>query len=142
MSLGFGDLPALNAVLNGSSAVLASVGWVLIRQRKITAHKACMVGALILSTLFLISYLTFHAKAGATHYGGGGPLRTLYFAILLTHTPLAAIIVPMIGVVLYRAWKNDLARHRALARITLPLWLYVSVTGVVIYFMLLPYRVH
>jgi uncharacterized membrane protein YozB (DUF420 family) len=136
----YASLPALDAVLNGSSAVVASVGYAFIRRKNVAAHRACMITSLALSSLFLVSYLTYHARFGATRYLGTGPLRTLYFTILATHTPLAAIIVPMIGVVVYRAWKNQLDRHRRLARITLPLWLYVSVTGVVIYFMLLPYR--
>lgn len=134
------NLPALNAALNASSAVLATIGWIQIRRKNVATHRACMIGALALSTVFLISYLTYHARAGTTHYGGEGWLRTVYFAILLTHTPLAAVIVPMILVVVYRAWKGDLARHRRWARVTLPLWLYVSVTGVAIYFLLVPYR--
>ncbi len=133
-------LPALNAVLNAASAVLATVGWIQVRRKNVATHRACMIGALVLSTFFLVSYLTYHAQAGTTRFGGDGWLRTVYFAILLTHTPLAALIVPMILVVVYRAWKGDLVRHRRWARVTLPLWLYVSVTGVAIYFLLIPYR--
>ncbi len=133
-------LPALNAVLNASSAVVATTGYAFIRGKNVAAHRACMIASLCLSTVFLASYLTYHARFGATRYLGTGPIRTLYFAILLTHTPLAAIIVPLILTVVYRAWRGQLDKHRRLARITLPLWLYVSVTGVVIYFMLLPYR--
>ena len=130
------DLPALNATLNALSAALLTSGYVCIRRGKPTAHKCCMLSAFGTSVLFLISYLTYHYSHGATTFGATGAVRILYFTILLTHTPLAVAIVPMVLMTLYRALKGQLDRHRRLARWTLPLWLYVSVTGVVIYVML------
>jgi putative membrane protein len=112
------------------------LGFVAIRKRRVAVHRACMLTAVGLSILFLCSYLVYHAQVGSRPYGGGGWLRTLYFAILLTHTVLAVLIVPMVGTTLYRALRNQFARHARLARVTLPVWLYVSVTGVVVYWML------
>lgn len=130
------SLPALNAALNGASALLLLVGLCLIKAKRIGAHRACMLAALAVSSLFLISYLTAHYFIGSTPYAGQGPIRTVYFAILLSHTVLAAFIVPLAGVTLYRAFREEFDRHRRIASWTFPLWLYVSVTGVVIYFML------
>ena len=134
------QLPALNAALNASSAFLLIVGYVLIRQRAITAHTMAMLGACVTSTLFLISYLYYHAHHGATRFPGQGFIRPVYFTILLTHTILAVVIVPLAIRTLYLGLRGRFDRHSAIARITLPIWLYVSVTGVVIYWML--YRVH
>lgn len=130
------DLPALNAVLNATSAVLLGAGFAAIRGRRIAVHRSLMIGALCCSVLFLASYLVYHAQVGSVPYRGTGWTRTAYFAILLTHTILAAVIVPMVALTVGRALRGRFDRHAAIARITLPLWMYVSVTGVVIYFML------
>ena len=129
-------LPTVNAVLNSICTVLLVAGYFFISRRNVSAHRACMVAAFTTSVLFLISYLTYHFYHGATGFKGTGWVRPLYFTILITHTILAAIIVPFVLVTLYRAWKNEFARHRKVARWTLPMWLYVSVTGVVVYLML------
>jgi protein SCO1/2 len=129
-------LPATNAFLNGLSGGFLLVGLLFIKARKTGAHKACMLLALACSTLFLVSYLTAHHFLGSTPYKGQGSMRTVYFTILVTHTVLAALIVPLALVTVYRAFQADFARHRAVASWTFPIWLYVSVTGVVIYFML------
>lgn len=129
-------LPHFNAILNATSGILLVVGYVLIRQRKINAHRNCLIAALITSTVFLASYLTYHYYHGSTRFTGTGLVRPIYFTILLTHTILAAVIVPFIGVTLYRAVRGDYARHRRIARWTFPMWLYVSVTGVIVYLML------
>jgi uncharacterized membrane protein YozB (DUF420 family) len=134
--IGISDLPAVNAVLNGTSAVLLSAGYVFIRRKRVTLHLLCMGSALVVSTLFLSSYLTYHAHVGSKHFAGEGWVRPVYFTILLTHTVLAAVIVPLALTTLYRAVRQQFDRHKRIARWTLPLWLYVSVTGVIIYFML------
>jgi len=128
--------PAINATLNGTSAVLLLVGRGLILRGQRAAHRAVMITALVSSSLFLISYLYYHAHVGSVHFQGQGWSRPLYFTILTTHTILAAAIVPMVIITLTRALRERFDRHRAIARWTFPLWLYVSVTGVVIYFML------
>jgi uncharacterized membrane protein YozB (DUF420 family) len=130
------DLPALNAGLNSVAAVLLFAGYRQIRQKNIAAHRACMLAAFAASTLFLISYLTYHAQVGSVPFQGQGWIRPVYFTILITHIVLAAVILPMAIVTLHRAWRERFDRHRRIARWTLPLWLYVSVTGVVIYGML------
>lgn len=132
----FGNLPALNAVLNATSAVLLTIGWVLIRRGRWRQHRAFMIAAFCTSVLFLISYLTYHARVGSKHFAGQGAIRAVYFTILLTHTVLAATIVPLVLVTLSRGLSARYDRHRAIARWTLPLWMYVSVTGVVVYLML------
>jgi len=134
------DLPALNAALNGLATLLLLSGYAFIRLRKIEAHRACMLAAVTASALFLISYLVYHANAGSKPFPGTGPVRVVYFFILITHVVLAAAIVPMVLVTLSRALKQQFVRHAAVARRTLPVWLYVSVTGVVIYVML--YRLY
>src|SRR5690349_16100188 len=126
-----GHLPFLNAVLNSLSAVFLAVGFAMIRQNKVQYHRICMVSAFVASVVFLVSYLTYHAKVGNVHYVGRGRLRTVYFTILTTHTILAAAIVPLVLRTLYLAVKSRFEDHRRLARWTLPLWFYVSVTGVV-----------
>jgi uncharacterized membrane protein YozB (DUF420 family) len=130
------SLPAVNAALNGTAAALLAVGFVLIRKKKIAAHRAVMLGAFGVSCLFLASYVVYHAQAGSTPYRGQGWIRAVYFAILISHVILAAAIVPLALVTLSRGLKGVYDRHRAIARWTLPVWLYVSVTGVVIYWML------
>ncbi len=129
-------LPTVNAVLNASAAVAMLAGFVAIRQGRVAVHRACMLTAVGLSILFLCSYLVYHAQVGSRPYTGGGWLRTLYFAILLSHTVLAVLIVPMVATTLYRALRSQFVRHARLARVTFPVWLYVSVTGVVVYWML------
>jgi uncharacterized membrane protein YozB (DUF420 family) len=128
--------PAWNAILNGSSAILVTVGYVMIRSRRVKAHRACMLAAIGTSTAFLVSYLDYHWRVGAVHFLGQGMIRPLYFTMLGTHTILAAAIVPLVIVTLVRALRSNFAAHRRIARWTLPLWAYVSVTGVLIYFLL------
>ncbi len=129
-------LPVVNAVLNATSAVLIAGGIVLVRRGHRRAHKRVMLAAVITSSLFLISYLWYHAHVGTVHFEGQGWPRPLYFFILSTHTVLAAAVVPLVLVTLIRALRGRFERHRASARWTYPVWLYVSVTGVVIYLML------
>jgi uncharacterized membrane protein YozB (DUF420 family) len=128
--------PKINAVLNGSSAVLLIVGRSYIKRGRMAAHRAVMIAALISSSLFLTSYLYYHFHVGSVHFPGQGFWRPVYFSILISHTLLAITIVPMVIITLNRALRQRFDRHRAIARWTYPLWLYVSVTGVVIYFML------
>ncbi len=130
------DLPSLNATLNAASALLVLVGWRLIRRGRRDAHRVAMLLALACSTAFLASYLWYHAHVGTVRFAGTGALRHAYLGILLSHTVLAALIVPLIAVTLAHAFGGRFGRHRAVARVTLPLWAYVSVTGVVIYWML------
>jgi protein SCO1/2/putative membrane protein len=129
-------LPALDAVLNATSAVLLTIGWTLIRRGRVAQHRQFMIAAFCTSVLFLVSYLTYHAQVGSVRFTKQGPIRAVYFTILLTHTVLAVVIVPLVLMSLRRGLKRQDARHRAIARWTLPLWLYVSVTGVVVYLML------
>ncbi len=128
--------PALNAILNGTSAVLIATGRALIRRGKMAAHRACMIAAVICSSAFLVSYLWYHAHVGSVRFQGQGAARPVYFAILISHTLLAAVVVPLVIVTLVRGLRARFDRHRAIARWTYPIWLYVSVTGVVIYVML------
>jgi uncharacterized membrane protein YozB (DUF420 family) len=130
------DLPTLNAALNATTAALLLVGWLLIRRGRREAHRRVMTAALVSSAAFLASYLVYHAQVGSVRFQGQGPVRTLYFAILISHTILAAAIVPMVVVTVVRALRGQFTRHRRWARVTLPLWGYVSVTGVVVYWML------
>jgi uncharacterized membrane protein YozB (DUF420 family) len=130
------DLPALNATLNATSAVLLTTGWILIRRGRIAQHRAVMIAAVCTSALFLISYLVYHAQVGSVSFTKQGPIRVVYFTILLTHTVLAAAIVPLVLVTLTRGLRARYERHRRIARWTMPLWLYVSVTGVIVYLML------
>jgi uncharacterized membrane protein YozB (DUF420 family) len=130
------DLPGVNAALNATSAVLLSVGWWLIRRGRVQQHKRVMIAAFSVSVAFLVSYLAYHAQVGSVRFTKEGPIRILYFSILLTHTVLAAVIVPLVLISLSRGLAGKYARHRAIARWTMPLWLYVSVTGVIVYLML------
>jgi uncharacterized membrane protein YozB (DUF420 family) len=130
------DLPAVNASLNGLSALLLGAGYACIRSGRRDAHRNCMAAALVSSTLFLTSYLVYHFHVGSVRFTGQGPIRTAYFAILLTHTILAVLIVPLVATTVTRALRERFDAHRRIARITLPLWTYVSVTGVIIYWML------
>ena len=130
------SLPLLNAVLNGISALLLSGGYLAIRRRSLTVHKGFMLSACVTSALFLISYLTYHYQVGSRSFPGQGSIRIVYFAVLISHTILATVIVPLVVMTLYRAFRGQVPQHRRVARWTLPLWMYVSVTGVVIYIML------
>jgi putative membrane protein len=134
------DLPAVNATLNGTAGCLLLAGYYFIRRKQIARHRACMIAAFVASSLFLTSYLVYHAHIGSRPFPGHGPARAVYFTILITHILLAVAIVPMALVTLRRGWIRDVARHRRIARWTWPLWMYVSVTGVVIYVML--YRMY
>lgn len=130
-------LPTLNACLNTTSAILLVFGYRFIRARRIEAHRACMVAALTVSMLFLASYLTLHFHVGATRFGHEGELvRGVYLTILLSHTVLAIAVAPMVIVTVYRAARGRFADHARIARWTFPVWLYVSVTGVLVYVML------
>ena len=130
------DLPTLNAILNAIAACFLLVGWVLIRRRRMRAHRAAMLAALVCSVAFLASYLVYHSQVGSVRFQGTGPIRTVYFAVLLTHTVLAAAVPFLAAITLTRALRRHFPRHRAIARWTLPIWLYVSVTGVLVYLML------
>lgn len=132
----YASLPAINASLNATSALLLILGFLCIKNHRVDLHRLCMGSAFLVSTVFLISYLVYHAHVGSVRYQGVGLIRTIYFTILLTHTVLAAVIVPLILRTLYLAVRARYDLHRRWARWTLPLWLYVSITGVVIYEML------
>jgi uncharacterized membrane protein YozB (DUF420 family) len=134
------QLPALNALLNGVSAIFLTAGYVLIRRRRIQQHRACMIAAFITSALFLTSYVIYHANVGSKPFPGVGPIRLVYFAVLVPHVILAAFVLPLALVTLSRALKQRFAQHARIARWTLPIWLYVSVTGVLVYWML--YRMY
>jgi len=129
-------LPAVDATLNAASAVLLACGFYFIRRKNIPAHRACMLGAFGTSIVFLICYLTYHFYHGVTRFPGHGAVRSFYLTLLGTHTTLAVVIVPLVLVTLYRAWRQRFGMHRRIARWTLPVWMYVSVTGVVVYWML------
>jgi uncharacterized membrane protein YozB (DUF420 family) len=129
-------LPHLNAILNATSAVLLICGYFFIRRGRIQTHRKCQISAVVSSSLFLGSYLLYHAYHGTTRFTGQGFARPFYFCILISHTILAVVIVPLILITLIRAGRRDFVRHRKIARWTLPLWLYVSVTGVIVYLML------
>ena len=146
-------LPKLNAFLNGSVSVLLPVGYIFIRNKNIKAHRACMVAAFIFSIVFLVSYITYHNSAPETRYGdldhngivsdaenlSAGALRYIYYIVLSTHILLSMVVVPMVLMTLYRIWKGQTAKHRKIARWTLPMWWYVSLTGVLVYFLISPY---
>ena len=129
-------LPTINAILNATSGILIIIGYIMIRRKKIAAHRACMIGAVSASVIFLISYLVYHFNVGATRFAGTGWSRPVYFTVLVTHTALAAVLAPVVVVTLRRALKGEFARHLKIAKWTFPMWLYVSITGVLVYFML------
>jgi len=129
-------LPTVNACFNALSGVLLSFGYFLIRARRIEAHRKTMLAAFSASTLFLVGYLVYHSQVGSVHFQGTGTARTVYLTILISHTLLAAVVAPMAVVTLMRGLRGRFVKHRALARITLPIWLYVNLTGVVVYLML------
>ena len=130
------EFPAIDAALNATSALLLTLGYFFIRRKRIQAHKVCMLSAFATSLLFLVSYIWYHAHHGVTRFPRQGAVRDLYLALLGSHTILAVVIVPLILTTLYRAWRGRFERHKKIPRWTLPLWSYVSVTGVVVYWML------
>jgi uncharacterized membrane protein YozB (DUF420 family) len=130
------DLPAVNATLNALSGLLLAVGYVLIRRGRRDQHRACMIAAFVTSTVFLVCYLVYHAQVGSVRFTRTGFVRPLYFTILVTHVTLAAVVLPLALVTLSRGLKARYRQHRAIARWTLPVWLYVSVTGVLVYVLL------
>ena len=134
------SLPHLNAALNATATVLLVTGWLLIKRRRIQQHRAVMIAAVITSAAFLTSYVVYHANAGSKPFPGTGVIRTVYFAILIPHVILAAVSLPPILITFIRGLRRDDQRHRRLARWTLPVWLFVSVTGVIVYVML--YRLY
>ena len=130
------DLPTLNATLNGIAGLFLLAWYYFIRRRQIARHRAAMIGSFVMSTLFLVSYLIYHANVGSKPFQGQGSIRIVYFTILITHIVLAATVVPLALVTLVRGLKRDDLRHRRIAKFTWPIWMYVSVTGVVVYLML------
>ena len=140
MSLDVRDLPTVNAALNATAALLLVTGYALIRRRRIAAHRRAMLAAFACSVLFLVSYLVYHFQVGSVKFQGTGPVRTFYLTLLLTHTVLAAAIPVLAPITLVRGLARRDDRHRAIARWTLPIWLYVSVTGVAVYWMLYQMR--
>lgn len=129
-------LPAVNAALNGTSAVLLAAGWAAVRRRELRLHKRLVVAAFAASTVFLVSYLVYHWVHGDTKYPGQGPLRTLYLAVLASHVLLSTVVVPGALTAFWFAWRREFGRHRKVTRVLMPIWLYVSVTGVLIWWML------
>jgi len=129
-------LPAINATLNGTAAILLTTGYILIRRRAVDAHRKVMITAFAVSSLFLVCYLIYHSQVGSVHYPHTGLIRTVYYTILITHTLLAATVPVLAIISLRRGLRGDFKRHRSIARWTLPIWLYVSVTGVIVYLML------
>jgi uncharacterized membrane protein YozB (DUF420 family) len=130
------DLPTVNATLNAISAVLLATGYVMIRRRRVNAHRNCMIAAFAVSALFLACYLIYHYHTGSKRFTLDGWIRPVYFAILISHIVLAFLILPLALRTLYLAWRKQFVKHRRIARLTYPLWMYVSVTGVIIYWML------
>ncbi|RDC61567.1 DUF420 domain-containing protein [Adhaeribacter pallidiroseus] len=132
-------LPKLHALLNSLTAISLLIGYSFVKSKNIRGHRFAMVTAFTLSAFFLISYVTYHYQAAPTKYGGEGTLKTIYYVILITHIVLAAVIVPLVLLSLYFAVSEQINRHRKIARWTFPIWLYVAITGVVVYFMIAPY---
>ena len=130
------ELPSVNAALNSLSAAFLTLGFLFIKSKNIKAHKTCMLAAFASSSLFLISYLVYHYQVGSVPFKGQGAIRVFYFTVLLTHTILAVVVVPMALITLFRALKENFPAHRRIARWTFPIWLYVSLTGVLVYVML------
>lgn len=130
------DLPALNATLNATASVLLVTGYIMIRRGERAKHRACMIAALVVTTMFLTSYVIYHLQVGSVPFQGEGWIRSIYFAVLVPHVILAIAIVPLVIMTVSRALSARFDKHRRIARWTLPLWLYVSVTGVIVYLML------
>ena len=134
--IGLHDLPALNASLNLTAAILIGAGFYFIKQKNIRAHKLCMVGALVVSALFLTSYLVYHYNVGSVRFTKQGWIRSVYFPLLASHTILAAVVLPMVLRTAFLSFKGRFASHVRIARWTFPVWMYVSITGVVVYMLL------
>jgi len=132
-------LPLANAVLNSLTTVFLLAAYAAIRQKNVRVHRRFIYAAFVTTGTFLVTYLTYHALSEPTRYGGEGPLKTIYFFVLITHIVLAVVIVPLALVTFFRGINNRVAEHRAIARWTMPLWLYVSITGVLVYVMIAPY---
>jgi putative membrane protein len=132
-------LPRLNAVINGTCSILLVISLMQIRKGKISVHKALNITTFVLSSLFLVSYIIFHATGIKTTYGGTGAVRYFYYFILITHIILAAVVLPLVLLSFYSGLRGDVARHRKLVRWSFPIWLYVTVTGVIVYIMISPY---
>jgi putative membrane protein len=130
------DLPALNAALNGLSGVLLAIGWLLIRTRRVASHRAFMIAAFVTSTVFLVSYVIYHAQVGSVRFTRQGLVRQVYYTVLITHVTLAATVPVLAIITLWRGMSGRFARHRAIARWTFPIWMYVSITGVLVYVLL------
>lgn len=137
----FTFLPAINATLNGTTSLMLIAGIIAIKNKKRTLHEALMKTALLLSALFLVSYITYHITTPSTRFGGEGIIKSIYYFILLTHIVLAAAIVPLVLITFVRALSEKFDKHRIIARWTFPMWLYVTITGVIVYFMIAPYYV-
>jgi putative membrane protein len=131
-----GVIPSVNAALNATSAVLLALGFLFVRRGQVAAHRTCMLTAFGLSSLFLVGYLVHHARVGSVPFAGTGMLRTVYFALLVPHIVLSAVVLPLALTTIWHGWHANIAVHRRIARWTLPLWLYVSVSGVAVYWML------
>jgi protein SCO1/2/putative membrane protein len=131
-----GALPTLNAFLNAAAALTSAAGWIFVRRGKVQAHKRAMLSAIGLSSLFLVSYLVHHAQVGSVKYAGVGLWRTLYFSVLVPHVVLAVPLIPLVIWTARRGWKEQIDAHKRIARVTLPIWLFVSITGVIVFFML------
>jgi putative membrane protein len=131
-------LPKLNAIINSTVTLLLIAGYLFIRQRKIGAHQTSMAAAFLLSAVFLVSYIIYH-RYGHTNFGGEGGIKTVYLLILFTHIVLSAAVVPLVLITIYYSTSGQFAKHRKIARWTLPIWLYVSITGVIVYLMISPY---
>ena len=129
-------LPHLNAALNATSGILLSAGYLSIRAGRIGRHRACMLGAVSVSIIFLVSYVIYHLEVGSVPFTREGPIRLVYFTVLITHAVLAVVIVPLVALTVMRALRERFDRHVAIARWTLPIWIYVSISGVVVYWML------
>jgi putative membrane protein len=132
-------LPKLHAVLNSLTALALVTGYYFVKSQNVRFHRYSMVTAFVLSSFFLISYVTYHYQAAPTTFGGEGGLRYFYYFVLLTHIVLAVVIVPLVLLSIYFGWSNQVARHRRVSRWTFPLWLYVAVTGVLVYILISPY---
>ena len=142
-AVGLGDwvyfLPHLNAIINTATAVLLLSGVYFVKRKQINYHKVCMLSAFTLGTLFLISYITYHSAAESTHFEGVGTIRNIYFTLLLSHIFMAAIVVPFVLLAVYYALTDKIGLHKKIVKFTFPIWLYVSITGVIVYLMISPY---
>jgi putative membrane protein len=132
-------LPRFHAFLNGSCTLLLIAGYIAVRRKQYNLHKMLMVSCFLLSSIFLVSYVIYHSQAPATKFGGEGMIRPIYYTLLLTHIVLAALILPLALFTISRSWRGEFAKHKKIARYTLPIWIYVTATGVIVYFMLVPY---